>query len=220
MTSVQERIKSLVRAADIPVRTFAEKIGVSNVSVYKWMRGESMPQGKQLEALCEFTGATPAWVIYGDGNAPQGQTIAIDDETISIPLLDVRGSCGGGSYPACESMTALIRMVRVTLEFIRKFAPSANLRGLHLVTATGDSMEPTIRAGDAILVDSTNTTITSDGIYAIQFENGIFIKRVQCQPVGVILVSDNKLYSPIAVTDTSTLKVIGRCHVGFCIKPM
>lgn len=60
MTSVQERIKSLVRAADMPVRTFAEKIGVSNVSVYKWMRGESVPQGKQLEALCEFTGATPA----------------------------------------------------------------------------------------------------------------------------------------------------------------
>lgn len=219
MSGISDRIDAIIRESGLTVREFADKIGVSNVTVYKWKRGAATPQGSQLEKLCQYAKVPPSWVLYGDGNTPHGQSIVVDDDTISIPVLDVNAACGIHGFN--DGVIELVKMIRVTLDFLRLFAPKANANGLHIVTAVGDSMEPTICSGDAVLVDSMDKRISGDGIYAIQYENGILLKRVQCNPpAGVVLLSDNKMYPPIKIDDTSTLTVVGKCYVGVCFKSL
>ncbi len=64
---------------------------------------------------------------------------------------------------------------------------------LRLITGNGDSMQPVIQPGDAVVVDTGITSFDGDGIYLINMGNGQQIKRLLDR--GVIHVaSDNKNY--------------------------
>ena len=216
MSATSERIKSLIESTGLSRREIARRIGVSHVSLSQWISGKNEPSREKLESFCEFFSVTPAYVLYGTGNAPE-QTIAHDDGTVAIPLLDIRCSCGGGcDVPADVS---LIRFLRASAEFIRRYCPSANVRSLQIVTASGDSMAPTFQDGDAVIVDRSETRISADGIYAIRVNGSVFIKRVQTLPSGVRLLSDNHLYPPIDA-HAGEIDVIGRCYVGVCLKSL
>lgn len=80
-------------------------------------------------------------------------------------------------------------------------------------------MSPTLHDGDAVIVDRSATSIRSDGIYAIRVNDCVFIKRIQVLPSGVRLISDNPLYPPIDAK-AEEIDVIGRCHVGVCLKSL
>lgn len=89
MSATSERIKSLVESTGLSQREIARRIGVSNVSLSQWVSGKNEPSKENLEGLCEFFSVTPAFILYGTGNAPM-QTIQKDDGSISIPLIDIQ----------------------------------------------------------------------------------------------------------------------------------
>lgn len=214
MSAVSDRINQMVVSTHLSVRELARRIGVSHVSLHQWVSGKNEPSKDGLEALCTYFEVTPAYVLYGDGNAPTGQAICNDD-TVSIPLIDVEASCGHGALN--DQMVTLIRFIKVSYELIRRYCPAARVGSLQIVTAVGDSMEPTLHDGDSIIVDRSETRVRRDGMYALRFGDGIFIKRVQVTPGGARLISDNGLYPPIDA-GLDELSIIGRCYVGVCLK--
>lgn len=216
MSAVALRISQLAKATHLSVRELARRIGVSHVSLHQWVTGKNEPSKEGLEALCTYFEVTPAYILYGDGNAPTGQTICHDD-SISIPLIDVDASCGYGALN--DQMVTLIRFIKVSQELIRRYCPAARIGSLQIVTVVGDSMEPTIHDGDSIIIDRSETVARRDGMYALRFGEGIFIKRIQILPNGARLVSDNKLYPPIDAS-YDELHIIGRCYVGICLKKL
>lgn len=217
MTAISERISALIKQSGLSMRELSRRMKVSNVSLSQWASGRNRPSEEGLEALCEYFEVTPAFVLYGDGNAPQGQTIALAEDTYSIPLLRIDASCGGGSV-IDGSAAALIRFVRVSGEFLLRFCASANRQSLQIITVIGDSMEPTLREGDAVIVDLSDKAPRRDGLYCVRLGDGLYVKRVQILPSGIALLSDNKSYNPIHVECPDELCVIGRCYAGFCIK--
>lgn len=69
---------------------------------------------------------------------------------------------------------------------------------LVFVSATGDSMLPTIHHGDLLLINREVNSAKEEGIYVIRSGKQIWIKRIQGLPNGIRLMSDNKtLYPPI-----------------------
>jgi len=90
--------------------------------------------------------------------------------------------------------------------------------GLHparlvLVTARGDSMEPTISDGDLLLVDTGQTRPGPDGIYVIRRDTGVAIKRLELRPDGSITIrSDNAAYSEYTLPrdQAAALSIVGR----------
>lgn len=216
MSAVSERISALVKSSGLSMRELARRIGVSNVSLSQWASGVNKPGDKGLEAFCEYFEVTPAFILYGDGDAPIGQTIALGDDTYSIPLPRVDASCGAGCV--FDASAALVRFVRVSGQFLQTYCPGASPGSLQIITVIGDSMEPTISSGDAVVIDRSNTTIAGDGLYAVRLGDSIYVKRVQIVPSGVLLLSDNHLYKPIEVKSGEPLFIIGKCYAGLCLR--
>ncbi len=107
-----------------------------------------------------------------------------------IPLYDANPSAGYGSY---------VETVRV-LEYL-PFRSSwircelrVNPSQLHLVHVEGMSMEPTLRKGDLVMVNTAVREVR-DGIYVIWFEGAVMVKRLQKLPRGRLLISsDHEAY--------------------------
>ncbi len=54
MQIFQERLKELRIASNLSARELANKIGVSFVAIYKWEKGERMPNLENLVALAKY----------------------------------------------------------------------------------------------------------------------------------------------------------------------
>ena len=213
-----DRIRGLIEARGITTRELSRRIGVSHVTIGKWTKGEFVPSGENLEKIANFFSVTPAFILFGEPGIDGRQTVEVGEDEISIPVLDVVASCGqeGHISPAVR----LVRMFRSTREWLLShLIASANLATLHILTADGDSMEPSIHGGDFVFVDTSQTRVTADAVYAIQYAGSIFIKRVMTRVDGsVLLISDNKRYEPQEVRDPGSLNIVGRVVLIFNVK--
>ena len=66
-----------------------------------------------------------------------------------------------------------------------------------LMRVSGDSMQPEILNDDVVLLDQSKTDILPGRIYAVRFEEAIYLKRVDMLPGKVILKSANPAYPPV-----------------------
>ena len=75
-----------------------------------------------------------------------------------------------------------------------------------------DSMEPTLRSGDHVLVEPTGDRMRGDGVYVIKMPSGLAIKRVVFAPTGqtVDILSDNPVYPAHERVARSNISLIGR----------
>lgn len=80
----------------------------------------------------------------------------------------------------------------------------------HLVQ--GDSMAPTLLDGDHVLVDTADRQPLRDGIYAIESEARIVVKRLSVNPAThqVAILSDNASYPSFPGCDPAQIRVVGR----------
>lgn len=217
--SFADRLSALVKERGISYRELGRRIGVAHVSISKWIQGGATPSDENLEALAEYFSVTPAYLRYGEeGAMSYRQTCEIDDDIVSIPVLDVDGSCGITEIPAPG--VALVQMLRVTKKWLLEHAVSLlSFGALHIITARGDSMEPGIKKGDFVLVDCSQKGRADDGIFAVQYAGNVFIKRVQVQPDGgLLLISDNPSYPPQKVDDILNVTVVGKCVLSFNVR--
>ncbi len=81
------------------------------------------------------------------------------------------------------------------------------------LTVRGDSMEPTIRSGDILLVDTSKDRIEDNGIYVVVSGGYVLVKRVHPRLDGsLMLISDNATYPPedVPAIEASVFRVAGR----------
>lgn len=211
--SFAERLTNIFRERDITQQEAAQKVGVSRQAIARWLNGSSEPERDKIVALAEFLRLPPAYLMFGESGA--FDSVELNDDMISIPVLDVQGGC----WPARRENTvvSMVMLLKVAKDWVLSRCPNANLFKLHIINAFGDSMEPTIKEGDFIIVDTSKTSVVADGIYAIQAGQDTFIKRVQRQIDGsVLLLSDNPRYQPYKVPaeDRETMKIVGKCIIN------
>jgi SOS-response transcriptional repressor LexA len=88
--------------------------------------------------------------------------------------------------------------------------PPANLS---IVRVEGDSMSPTLNAGDDILVDlGDSSERLRDGIYVLRIDDALVVKRLALHPMGrrVTVQSDNPAYPDWPDCDLDEINCIGR----------
>ena len=94
---ISQRIQLLVKQSGLSMRELSKRMNLGNpISLSQWARGAYEPSKKAVEVMAEYFGVSPAYILYGEGEAPKDQGMAPD--SISIPLYNVQASCGGGSF--------------------------------------------------------------------------------------------------------------------------
>jgi phage repressor protein C with HTH and peptisase S24 domain len=131
---------------------------------------------------------------------------------VAIPLYNgVRAAAGDGALVEHETPDdALVfkeQWVRMEL--------GARPQDLYLIRVAGDSMEPTLRSGDVILVDRRATRPDREGVYILRMNDMLLVKRLQALPGGVVrVISDNAAFAPFDIKAAefggAELAIIGR----------
>lgn len=130
----------------------------------------------------------------------------VGDE-VWIAHYDVRAAMGGGQIP--HDYPEMLQDIRVSPTHLRemgvKFKEHFHLK---MITGWGQSMAPTIKDRDPLLVDITVREFTGDGIYLFSHDQLLYVKRLQKKGKDRFrMISDNKHHEPeeIRVDDTHIL---------------
>lgn len=138
-------------------------------------------------------------------------SVANDGERATIRLVgefNALVSAGGGIYLSDEEKIGEWPLPKGYLVEM-----SLSNDGLAVVHVKGDSMEPTLRSGDRILIDMGDKNVSQSGLFVLWDGNGRVVKRVEripgAKPPRLALISDNPLHSRYEVP-AADVDIIGR----------
>ena len=132
-----------------------------------------------------------------------GGTIELDyyrpgaeGDEVWIAHYDVRAAMGGGQIP--HDYPEMLQDVRVSPQHLREMGVEFKEHfHLKMVTGWGQSMAPTIKHRDPLLVDISIREFAGDGIYMFSWDGHLYIKRLQWMGDGQVkMISDNTRHSP------------------------
>ena len=131
-----------------------------------------------------------------------------DSDIVMIPMVEARLSAGSGSL---ETSAANGRDYAFRRDFILR---RGNPNDMVLMRVSGDSMEPDVCDNDVVLIDQSKKDILPGRMYAVGFEESIYLKRIDNLPGKIILKSANPAYPPVELDVRGDLaeqfRVIGR----------
>lgn len=188
---ILEEMKEYFGASSI--EEVAQKMGYSEKTASTWRS-----RGISKAALNKF-----ALIKSNDSNRAFAE-----QSSYLIDVLSLQASAGTGVENYQVEVIDTVSIPRIF------FRTPQNPAALKVIQVVGDSMEPTLRDGSYILVDTAAVDVV-DGIYAIIIGSEIFVKRLQFNLDGTIdIISDNpayetKRYDPSAQGDVP-VRVIGR----------
>lgn len=127
----------------------------------------------------------------------------VGDE-VWIAHYDVRAAMGGGQIP--HDYPEMLQDVRVSPQHLREMGVEFKEHfHLKIVTGWGQSMAPTIKHRDPLLVDISIREFVGDGIYMFSWEGHLYIKRLQW--IGddqIKMISDNERHPPQTIRADET----------------
>lgn len=197
---------------EMSIRAIADKAGVSEGTVRNLLGGGT-PRLDNILRIADATGVSASWLTTGEGSMrpgeePEATPGVMDEEFALVTVYDVRASAGHGAAIDQERPLADIAFRRDWL-----FQEGLSTRGLAAVTADGDSMEPTIKDGSLLLLDTQQRELAGNRIYILRMDGHLYAKRLQRLTDGSIRVSsDNPAYADEVVDkeDAGQLDIIGR----------
>ena len=159
-------------------------------------------------ALAEAAGVNVSWLAQGEGDEPDLLTSLRARIRLNRPEL--AGNPNIAQFLVLPKEPAkppppvrVLKLPDVPTEFIGfrhdwlRATFGRDPGDLILEVAVGESMEPDIRNGDLLLVDTTDRTFRNFGVYVIEARGERLVKRVQRKFDGsLILISDNTVYQP------------------------
>lgn len=187
------------------VTAFAERIGLNQPTVSKYLRGGGAA-GPRLDIVARMADALSVsidWLVWGKGDGVVGT-----GETIRVARYDASLAAGAGSWNDGKQR---LDDIPFTAALFRKRFGRATGAGFAVLTARGDSMEPTISDGDLLLIDETETRLI-DGVFGFLLDDEARVKRFRRLIDGVAIVSDNANYPVEEVRGprVKQLTIIGR----------
>ena len=129
---------------------------------------------------------------------------------IQLTLLDVKAAAGNGfdnnDYP--ES----VQLIEVSEKWARNNL-GHSFKSISVITASGDSMQPTFNCGDWLFVDKATNFYDEDGVYVFMSSSGLKVKRLQKFVSGELrIISDNQKYISEVIEDNefNSIKICGK----------
>lgn len=203
---IAKRVRQSLAECDLSMSEIGRRLGISPQSVRAWKIGKTMPSIDRLSELAKVTGKSLAWMQGADDDPIAAKD---DEDIVSIPMYDASASAGNG----IEAFNGdqIVKRIDVKGQWLRTNVNCSSVANLTLITVSGDSMEPTLRDGDIIFVDTGITIFRSDSIYVARINGELFVKRFQKMPNGrMMMISDNQRYETFELSPEDDINLIGR----------
>lgn len=219
---IRERLDQIITEQKINKAKLGEVAGVSAQAVNNWYK-----KGKisidSAKAIYQKYGYSIEWILGGDkSQASANQNNGLTSDLFSnerdllhkhrIDYYDVRAAAGLTGFENSD-YPEIISSLYLTDEGMSQLVGKKSSDGICLVNVPTDSMEPTIRKGDIVFLDTKVNAYSGDGIYAFAIDGALFIKRIQKMiGGGYRMISDNEIYPPEQISDDvcENAKFIGR----------
>lgn len=219
---IRERLDQIITEQKINKAKLGEVAGVSAQAVNNWYK-----KGKisidSAKAIYQKYGYSIEWILGGDkSQASVNQNNGLTSDLFSnerdllhkhrIDYYDVRAAAGLTGFENSD-YPEIISSLYLTDEGMAQLVGKKSSDGICLVNVPTDSMEPTIRKGDIVFLDTKVNAYSGDGIYAFAIDGALFIKRIQKMiGGGYRMISDNEVYPPEQISDDvcENAKFIGR----------
>ena len=110
-----------------------------------------------------------------------------------VAVRELQTAAGAGTIDLDESVTSYVYF---RASWLRKYG----LKSDHccIIGVTGDSMEPTLIDGSAILLDHDRRERRAGGIFVVRAPDGLIVKRARKAESGEwLLASDNPVWEPV-----------------------
>ena len=208
-----ERLIDLLMERKLSQSELARRIGLTQSAISNIIKRGS--GSSHIHKIARELGTTPEYLL-GETDDPAASVVTdrqfgyrgepVDSDLVEIEQIDLRYGMGG-TY---ADNPVEVERRQFSREWLRSFT-RASPAALTWALGDGDSMEPTIRSGEVILIDrSQDTPRMGDGIWACALGDIGMIKRLRYLPGGTVeLHSDNPLVRPQIAAD-GELHVVGR----------
>ncbi len=211
---IVQRIRDLNKDAR-PWKHFLWDHKIPDATLLNWTR-TTKPSWEKVLEFAKKLDVPPEWLAYGEypTNARAGDDTGEEDtlsaEFTYIPLYEVRAAAGSGAFVEREDIKGQYAFRE---EWVKKAATSKD--NLMLAFVEGDSMEPTLRKNDMILIDRGRRDVRAPRrgdplpIFAVGESDTVSVKRVALKKGHYTLHSDNEAYGARRIP-ANDLRIIGR----------
>jgi phage repressor protein C with HTH and peptisase S24 domain len=220
MRGFGERLRRRARELDMSDAAVAKKAGLTPRRYTNYVNNDREPDLLTLLTISKVLRTTPDWLlgITEESDTISGRPITghagdiveySGDNYAAISSYDVTLSAGGGAEVWDEAATGKLLFPMGALRAMTR----AKVGELAIVHVDGDSMEPTLRSGDQLLLDTTQRHPSrKDGLYALRYDGGLQVKRVSVHPQThkLSIRSDNPAYPSHDDIDPSQIDVVAR----------
>lgn len=201
-------LRAILKQRGISYQSLSEQIGRNQAYIHQYLEN-----GKPLK-LKEDVRQAIADALDIDETILGAPPVRRDRE--QKPLHAIRevaeynalAAAGGGIMIDEEERTGTWPLPR---SYLDEMHLSGN--GLAVIPVKGDSMEPTLRSGDRVLIDLGDTNVSQGGLFVVFDGLGRVVKRVEhvpgTRPAKLALISDNPLHSKYEV-NAEEVGIIGR----------
>lgn len=192
--SIPERLREAVDKGG-GYNAIVRRSGVSQSSLNEYLKGRVL-RIDTANRLADACGVSLQWLLFGTDQAVSSPPVhtPINDDIAHLDYYDVRASAGFGALNPDE----MPEKVAVSRHFLRHdlgLSPDSAL----MLQVDGDSMEPTLSAGNRVIVDRSPRPALN-GIHVLIFGGALLVKRLIMNLDGTVTVqSDNPIYAPQTV---------------------
>lgn len=183
----------------------ANALNINRSAITQAKKKNDFP-ARWLLDLYRLFGLNPDWLETGKGPTYVNPSVLREYDFKGIPKVKARLCAGGGSFEVGSEIEGYYSFRTEWL------LHKGNSEHMVLMDIFGNSMTPELKDGDTVLIDESQKDVLAGALYAIGIDDTIMVKRVEKHPNKLVLISDNKDYSPIFLQheEMDTIRIIGK----------
>ncbi|MGN1149957.1 MAG: helix-turn-helix domain-containing protein, partial [Sutterella sp.] len=146
-STIGKRISASMKKYGISMRALANKLCITQPTVFKWCHDQSLPRLEQIAEMAGIFHVSPVWLAYGIREPDEGDRMLRLGSSVLVSAL--AGISGEGKLSAEDYL---------------------------LVTVATDDMAPAISPGDTVIVNRTVRRVQESGVYLVNAPGGRMIR--------------------------------------------
>ncbi len=189
------RLKELRQKFGMTQEDLATKIGASKSHVSEMESGKKHPSAPMITRIADAFGVDPSDMIdTGSALAMPSQ----DGEAL-VPVYNVQASAGPGALVGYEEVVDRLAFPAGYLRHVTKSHP----KNLQIIGVKGDSMQNTLKDDDLVMIDTSKTDLSFEGLFVIKIDGGaaLLVKRIGRSSIKghIKVISDNPAHPAVDI---------------------